>query len=337
MPNILHLSHHIGCFKDQSYVLNKLGFQILNFKFYDHQFYVSRELANDFWNNYKDTINKYDYVLISDTSPISRSILQNIDEFESKLVIWICNRFDYAMHGDNDYYQLFKSLKDHKKIRIVASTLWEKIWCLKHGIDILDCPVINPLGKFNEELNSYIPKSDVFNEWYNNTSNLKDAEVFVPFYTNDNNFFNLSNFLSSRNITVCNTTFKSVEELKNYKAVVTLPDTFCKWLSFELIHEKIPAVIPSIKFLNKLCLTPGYLFNKTGYGGAESLTSDLLSLSEWYNQLFNEVRFHFDDFEEIPDILSKIDKDCLNEKFNLCSLKHEQNILSQWENFYASF
>lgn len=335
MKKVLHISHHIGCFKDQTYILKNLGFEVLNFKFYDNLFHINKQTADNFWNTYKDTINKYDYILISDTSPISRCIMQNMSEFKSKLIIWICNRFDFCMGQEPVYYSLFNLLKDHKQVRVVASTFWEKIWCLKNGIDILKSPVINPLGKFSNDLNGYIPNSEVYNDWYKNNSNIKDADVFVPFYHNDNKFINLKNILENKNISVCNSTFSSTDQLKKYKAVVTLPDTFCKWFSFESIHEHIPVILPSKKMLLKFCQQPNYLFNMTGYGGAENMTEDLIDICEWYNPLFNRCRYYFDSIDEIPSIVYSINMK--NAEFNECSSIHEKNILEKWKKLYESF
>lgn len=337
MKKILHISHHIGCFKDQSYILNKLGFDLLNFKFYDNLFHINSITANEFWSNYNDTINKYDYILVSDTSSISRCILQNIDKFKSKLIIWICNRFDYCMQQESEFYTLFNQLKNHPQIRIVASTLWEKIWCLKNNIDILNCEVINPLGKFTENLNYFIPQSNVYNSWYKANSSVTYADLFVPFYHNDNKFCNLKNKLENMNISAHNSSFSSINQLKKYKAIITLPDTFCKWLNFECIHETIPVILPSKKLLLKLCKQPGYLFNMTGYGGAEDMTGDLIDICEWYKPIFNDCHHYFDEFEDIPNLLYDMYNEDFIYKFNDASKIHEHDILEKWKNVYDSF
>lgn len=337
LKKILHISHHRGCFRDQQYILNKLGFEVLNLKFWDHQFTVTEDIANNFWKTYKDIINSCEYVLISDTSPISRCILQNFNEFDSKLLIWISNRFDYGMLNEPNYYNLIKTFKNNTRIKFIASTFWEKVWCLKHGIDIFDCPVINPLGKFDLSLEKYIPKSSVFDEWYDNSSNITQADVYVPFYHNDNSFFNMNSFLTNNGLKVCNTTFKNPNELQNMKCCVTLPDTFCKIFSFEAIHLGLPIVLPSKQFLLNLCKMPNYLFNMTGYGGAELMTEDLINLSEWYNSKFNPCRIYFNSFEEIPNIINSINKQNMNNIFKECAVLHENEILNKWKLVYETF
>jgi len=330
---VLHISHHIGCFRDQQYVMERLGFQVTNYKFTDNVFTITKEIADEFWYANVDVFNSFDYILISDTAPLSRTFLQHIDELSAKLVIWICNRFDYGMQAEPEYYTLFKSATHHKNVKIVPSTFFEKVWCLKNGIDILNTEVINPLGKHSNDDN--IPKSNVFSEMYGDYKELPDADVIVPFYRNDTHFFKLADYLQSKNLSVYNGTFHTVDQLKKYSAFVTLPDTFCKWFSFEAIHNNIPVVLPSKRLLSKLCKVPDYLFNVTGYGGAEQLTEDVISLSEWYNPKFNSCRYYFDDVIQIPDIISEIKN--TTPEFSNVSAAHENNILNKWIRLYDSF
>lgn len=328
---VLHVSHHIGCFRDQQYVLNKLGMHVDNYKFTDNVFRITKEIADDFWEKNKDIFNSYDYILISDTASLSRPFLQNIEKLKPNLIVWICNRFDYGMSGDNEYYNLFRSAVKNPKVKIVASTFFEKLWCMQYGINIMFNPVINPLGKHESDWN--IPRASVFNKMYGEAKGLPDADVFVPFYHNDNKFFNMSKYLRANDIYVFNGTFYSPHQLSKYKAFVTLPDTFCKWFSFEAIHNNIPVILPSAKLLLKLSKQSNYLFNITGYGGAETLTDDLIQLSEWYNPKLQQCRYYFDDINEIPNIIKTL-KQFGKHDFTRYSKVLEQSTLDEWRLIY---
>lgn len=332
--NILHISHHIGCFRDQQYVLEKLNFSVTNYKFTDNLYTITKDVSKQFWDNNKEIFNEFDYILISDTAPLSRCFLEHINELKPNLIIWICNRFDWAMQSEPEYYELFKHTYKHEKIRVIPSTFFEKIWCLQFGIDILSIKTINPLGKISYKSESNIPTSKFYQNLYGEKNILPDADVIVPFYRNDNHFFKMSNFLKQKNFTVYNGTFNIPSEIKKYKAYVTLPDSFCKWFSFESIHENIPVILPSKKYLLHLAkFHHDYLFNITGYGGAELLTEDLIDLCEWYNPKFNSCRFYFNNFEEIPDIINNINK----YDFSKESAEHENDILNKWKQIYNSF
>jgi hypothetical protein len=338
MSKVLHISYHLGCFSDQQYILNKLGMHIDNFSaaaIGSHT--ITHEIADNFWKQNKDKINSYDYVLISDTSALSRIILQNIQEFKSKLVIWICNRFDYAMWNEHEFYKLFNAHRFHPQVKFVAYTLWEKIWCLKRGIDIMHCPVITPLGKSNPELDYNIPgKLNHFKALRDAYNGNAEETVFVPNYCNDNVYFKMADYLNSVGVPAYNGPFSHPDQLADFRAYVTSPDAMSKLFCFESIHSKIPVVLPSQRRL--LELTKGnYLFNMTGHGGGQALTEDMTIFCEWYREDFKPVRTYYDTLEELPSKIDSIDKSSLTAIFEKLSHSLETETLTKWSKLYASF
>ena len=334
---ILHISHHIGCFRDQQYVLDKLGFEVTNHKFYDGVFQITKDIANDFWRNHKDQLNQFDYIITSDTAPLSRIFLENQDEFKSKLVIWICNRFDYRMESESEFYSLFRNAEKNPRIKIVPYSYFEKVWCTHKGIDLMNHEHIPPCGQVSLELEKNIPNSDYFEDMYGKESELPDADVIVPIYHNDNMFFGMSDFLRSFGLTVYNGSFRSIKQLKKYKAFVTLPDAFSKFLCFELIHANIPVILPSKEFLYQLSKQPNYFFNIWGSGGADLLELDWIDWCEWYDPELKDCRFYYNSFDEIPDIIKTLDNLDLKNQFERCSKYIEDRSLSKWKEFYSNF
>lgn len=326
---VLHISFHSGCFKDQHSILNILGFQVTNLPFYPGAYTVSRDIASTFWNQHRELINSHDYVLVSDTSAITRCILQHMDEFKSKLVIWICNRFDYAMWHEPEFYELFNRYKDHPQVRVACYTFWEKIWCLKRGIDVLSAPVITPLGK---ALGDTIPEGESpCHSWKEAESEQK--EMIVPGYRND---VLLGQSLKAKELSVYHGKFKNVAELYGFKAYITQPDAMSKLFVFESLHAGIPVVLPSISRL--LELSKGdYLFNLTGHGGGSMLTEDLAKLCEWYNPEHKSVRFYFESEEDIPEIVKSIDRDKLAPYFKDIAANLENSVLNKWKTLYDGF
>lgn len=334
---ILHISHHIGCFRDQEYILSKLGFDVTNHKFYDGVFQITEQIANDFWNNHKDQLNSFDYILTSDTAPLSRIFLENQHEFKSKLVIWICNRFDYRMETERSYYELFSKAEENPNIKIVPYSYFEKVWCNEKGTNLMNHQHIKPCGRFIESHEHNIPETAYFDEMYGEKNNLPDADVIVPIYHNDNRFFNMKDYLFNKGISVYNGGFRNMNQLKKYKAFVTMPDAFSKFLCFELIHNKIPVILPSKKFLYELSKKPNYFFNIWGSGGADMLQEDWIDWCEWYDKELVNCRFYYDSFDEIPDIIKSIDKNSMDSYFDSGSKYIETNSLNLWEKFYAEF
>jgi hypothetical protein len=334
---VFHISHHIGCLRDQEYVLNKIGFEVNSYKFFDGVFQITEEIANNVWQKNKDEFNSYDYILTSDTAPLSRIFLQNQSEMKSKLVIWICNRFDYRMETENNFYSLFREAEKNPNIRIVPYSHFEKVWCSHKGVDIMDHTHITPLGMNLANHESKVPESQYFTEMYGQTNELPNADVIVPIYHNDNVFFKMSDFLRSKNISVYNGGFRNVSELSKYKAFIHLPDAFSKFLCFELIHNKIPAILPSKKLLYQLSKSHNYFFNISGSGGAEMLQESWIDWCEWYDPIFEKCRFFYDNFDQIADIINSINKEDLDLEFDKCSNYLEESILTKWTNFYQNF
>lgn len=334
---VLHISHHIGCFRDQEYIFNKLGFEVTNHKFYDGVFQITEQIANDFWDAHKDQLNEFDYILTSDTAPLSRIFLENQDEFKSKLVIWICNRFDYRMESESRFYELFKRAEENPNIKIVPYSYFEKVWCTTKGINLMNHEFIRPCGKFLESHEKNIPETAYFDEMYGEKSELPNADVIVPIYHNDNKFFNIGEYLSQKGISVYNGGFRNLNQLKKYKAFVTMPDAFSKFLCFELIHNKIPAILPSKMFLYELSKRPNYFFNVWGSGGSDQLEESWIDWCEWYDPELMNCRFYYDSFDEIPDIIQSIDKESMNSSFEDGSKYIEANSLNLWKKFYGEF
>ena len=334
---ILHISHHIGCFRDQEYILNQLGFEVTNHKFYDGTFQITEEIANNFWKVHKDQLNSFDYILTSDTAPLSRIFLENQQEFTSKLIIWICNRFDYRMESESNYYKLFSEAEQNSNIKIVPYSHFEKIWCTQKGTNLMNHQYIPPCGINLKESLSNIPETSYFKEMYGEGQQLPDADVIVPIYHNDNHFFNMSEYLKSHQISVYNGGFRNIDQLIKYKAFVHMPDAFSKFLCFELIHAHIPAILPSKKLLYDLSKQPNYFFNIWGSGGANLLEPDWIPWCEWYDEELTKCRFYYDSFDEIPSIIKSIDKDLMREEFEKCSKYLENESLSKWKTFYNNF
>src|SRR4051812_31901260 len=99
--NVLHLSHHQGCFGELAYVASQLGFTIESMEYRDG-YNISAEKANASWEANKERFNSFDVIITSDTAPLARIILQHMDEFKGRLVVWVCNRFDYVDNATND-------------------------------------------------------------------------------------------------------------------------------------------------------------------------------------------------------------------------------------------
>ena len=327
---ILHLSHHIGCFKDQEYVLNKLGHEVTSLKILElgetltvinpmEAFRMSAPLARVVWSEVKDYLNSFDVVLTSDTAPISRIILENIEEFTGKLVIWICNRYNYELFSDTEWTKLFDKANDFPNVKIVPYTLFEKVWADANGVRTENWEVITPLGK-------WAATSDPVE---------KDNDVWVGMYWNDNKFMNLKQKLLDMGVKSQGgdgERYSDINELKRHYAMITLPDAPSKLICFELIHLGVPALLPAKPLMKQLKNTEGY-----GIPLAPAQFDDnIIDVLEWYDPELEDCRYYYNSFEEIPKLITSIkhSQDVIRENCEYHSQRLEGKILEQWKNLY---
>jgi len=340
---ILHLSQHYGCLKDKQYILEKLGHEVTSLNFQKlsetleiinpiETYRVSKPLANIVWKEAKDYLNSFDVVLTSDTTPISRVILENIEEFTGKLVIWICNRYNYEISQDGEWTLLFDKANDYDNVTIVAYTEFEKVWCNANGIRIDNWQTITPLGKWSiSELNGF----EIYRDFSSSdTANKKD--IWVSRYWNDNKFTNMRKNLEEMGLTVGggeDGRYKDWNDLRdNYYCFHILPEQISKLIAYELIHAGVPAILPSKEFLTSL-------WKREGYGIAlASATFDdsILNLCAWYDEEFVNCRYYYNSFKEIPFLVEAIknSQEGIAENCAEASEKLEKKVLTQWKNIY---
>ena len=91
--------------------------------------------------------NTFDYILTTDTTPISRIFLQNLNALKGKLIIYVSNRFDVGMKGDTDWVnQFIYAIKRKDKVTIVPFCEFEKVYAAAKGVHLWEYPTIYPLG-----------------------------------------------------------------------------------------------------------------------------------------------------------------------------------------------
>lgn len=342
---VLHISHHLGCMRDHAYIYNVLGFQYEFWKFYSGLFKITKDIANSIWNERKDYFNSFDYIVTSDTAPLSRIFMENINELKPKVIVWICNRFDYNMESDYSFYEIFNNISlNHKdKFRIIAYSEFERIYCQHKNInDITD--VITPIGINPVELDVKIDSLDILNKSYTDDSNAKikykinselENKVFIPIYCNDNLFFNLNNILNYNNIECFNGGYSHPSDLKYCRLMVTFPDAYSKLITFETIQNQIIVFLPSEEFLIKIhpSFNNGrqYWFNNP-FG---NLNNETVKLCEWYR--YKECRVYFDSIEDLIYKIKHITSEEIEKKKNWCRIYGEviKNInLEKWRNVF---
>jgi len=332
---ILHLGFHNGLFNDLQYVSEQLELDMTYLKFTDGKttgsaiYNIGHDRAKTAWNNFKNFYNKFDLIITSDTCPISRVFLQN--KFKGKLIIWICNRFDYCDQAsnrcgfpDSEYYQLLKDAKNNKNVKIFSYTKFEHIYTKNKGINIGEL-IIKPCGFISElfKKNNLSFKSE--NKIPNNID--KKTMFFVPPYHNDTIMINLSSILNNKGINNYCGKYAGPSNLIDFKGVIHIPYAWSNLALFESIQLGIIYFIPSMKFFEELRSQ-----NRGQFFWSPPFKRIYLSESEWYCEEHKHIFVYFSSWKNLK---RKIDTTNYIEKKNYIKIfgkKHNNEMLNKWRN-----
>ena len=140
MKRILHITNHIGTTKNINSVFKKLNmFENLKTENWSYGYYIDNIQANNIWNNYKEYINKYNILIFTDTSMVARPFLQNIDDHQCLIIIYITNRFDWGIWNkdDSEYYKLYSSMSTHNRVRFCSDNTYDQYYAEQNNISFL--------------------------------------------------------------------------------------------------------------------------------------------------------------------------------------------------------
>lgn len=329
--------------RDHANIYHKLGF---DYEFWRVDFYnVSKDFANYIWNEKKDYFNSFDYIVVSDTAPISRIFMENEKDVKSKVIVWICCRFDYDMEKDPSFYEIFKNISENNdKFMFIPYNEFEKVWCNLRGVTKL-YKTITPIGFNDMSIEHKIDKLEYLKNFYVNDSKAKetfsDAEelsgkIVVSIYFNDNVFFDLKHILETNDIRCFSGGYTHPSDLTKSRGLLCFPDAFSKLSTFETIQHEVIVFLPSKEFLIKLHRSTNngksYWFNcPIGY-----LDDNLIKMCEWYK--FPECRVYFDSIEDMIYKIKNITQDTIDEKKRWCrkyAEEIEKECMNEWSIIFS--
>ncbi len=333
---ILHLSFHKGCQNDIQYICYKLNYDLEFMKFTDGYttdnnndiYNITHQKAIDAWNNYKDYYNKFDIIITSDTAPISRVFLQNgwNKDNNKKLIIWICNRFDYS-HGfssefpDNEYYDLFRIAINSKNVYIIGYTPIEIFYANNIRNVLLNDIVIKPIGNNINYCNNY-------NQLINYIQPINS--LFIIPYHNENIMMNLEETLNNYNIPCYKSNTNKYDgaiDLLKYKGVIHIPYAWSNLALFEGIQLGIIYFIPDFNFLMQIKKNKNFWFQD--YYLIEKYNCH--NLCEWYAEEHSNIFIYFSSWEDLQYKFNNIDIDKQKSIIKEFAIKHENKYLDMWD------
>lgn len=306
-PSILHLNCHTGCMRHLDYVSDKLGWKLKHVNLLQEVksnkvYNMTLSRADEYWLRYKDKIMACEVVITSDTAPVSRIVLQHLDEFQGKVIVWVCNRFDYSHDGydvpvdnpkfpDRGWYDLLvRVTREHgDRVRVVSYTKLERIYSTEKGV-FWDGPyadaVLRPAGNIIE---SPPEKSAIPPE----VSARKSEYLFIPPYSNDEALIDFD-FLEKNNILHYRGRYNGPDDLTGFKGILHIPYAPSNLALFEFLLRGIVYYIPSETFQRELLKK-----NPWFSGGVERF-----HVSEWYDRKNRHLFVYFDSWD---DLKSKVE------------------------------
>lgn len=319
---ILHITHHLGCDENIKFVCKNLGYE-LETQFANWSYNVDKELAVKVYNQHKDYYNSFDLIITSDTASLARIFLQN--GFKGKLLIWVCNRFDYYVHPsenafpDDEFYELFRGASYLSNVKVYSYTKFEHEYAEKYRNVLWQNKTLKPCGFIDEDVNfvSTIPN--------------KENLFFITRYYNDNIFMDLKAKCDELNIPNYRGQYNGPLDLKGVKGIIHIPYAWSNLALFENWHLGNVYFIPSEEFLLKLKAKGNFFWSPP-------FDEEFIRSSEWYLPEHKELFMYFNSFEELKQLTE--DEELINKKKQIIKEfipKYSIEMLNKWREAIEEF
>lgn len=316
---ILHITYHSGCDANLKFVAKQLGYEIET-QWASWNYNIGHDRAKQIWDAHKDYYNSFDVIITSDTGPLSRIFFQN--NFQGKLIVWVCNRFDYCDEGSNDckfpdkeYYDLFRTGIKKKNVKVYSYTKFEHEYADTFKKVNWKHQIIKPCSFIEEkDFVSAIPE------------NIKKEETFfIPPYHNDTILLNLKSKCDELGINAFSGRYNGPSDLKGIKGIIHIPYAWSNLALFENWSIGNVYLIPSKDFLFDLAKTGDFFWSPP-------FAKDFIESSEWYLPAHKDL-FLF--FEGWPQLITLSRNAALiakkSQKVMEFSQKHTAETLVKWK------
>lgn len=325
-PTVLHLTCHRGCQKYLDSVAAQLGWQLKtlflpDFRALDSVYNMTAEKADRAWLLLKDQIQTFDHVVVSDTAPLSRIVLQHLDEYTGRVTVWVCNRFDYA-HGhdeafpDPGWYDLVRQY--HERVRFVSYTRLERMYALDRDVvwdNAFADATIRPVCRVD-------PVPPAVSALPAEVQAAKSDYLFIPPYVNDEKLIDF-NFLQQHHILHYRGRYNGASDLLGFKAILHIPYAPSNLALFENLSLGMVYYIPSLTFM--LTLLQQHPWFSTG-----NITQNVQA-SEWYDARHRDLFVYFDSWDDLAVQLAASAHSAKVERVQAWTQREEQHGLFQWQ------
>lgn len=273
----------------------------------------SAETANRIWNEQKDYFNQFDAILVSHTASWCRVFLQN--NWTKPLFVYFFFRFDHDVPDLDAYYDLLIDATFRPNVKFFAATKYDQQYA-QNRLYRFSLEIITPFLTVNNENKTPIPCHD--DKFYlvgkhNESLILPELQKLgIPFY--------------HQKWETC------VPDLRSARGIIHIPYVYATRSLIENVASENVYFLPNQALLGQLQRdVPGFFWD----GGLPGEGYGDFSLSEWYNDAYENLFVYFSSFAELKGLS---DNSCLQDiiaekkrQIRLFKKWHHEKTLRQWK------
>lgn len=324
---ILHLTGHRGTHKNIEQVFHYLNIsdQLVTDNNTCNFLYISKEHANKLWLQYKNALNSYKCLVFTDTSMIARPFLQNMDEHNFIIIVYITNRFDWGIFGfkDEEYLNLYSKLSGHERVIFCSDNGYDQYYAKQQNIQFIYDTRIALTPQLSDKY--YFYKKNAFFV-YNRGTKIVYYKTILEKYGVEYEVFG-ENYQQ----------YRDTEHICDYKGIIHFPYQTNIQSLWENLGYYIIYFIPSKKFIKELINTePWYYWEEKNK--PFNLLDKSIELSEWYIDENKCLFEYFDTWEELSFKTKNITDEYLLKKKEIIKefMIYSNNInLSKWKKLFS--
>lgn len=302
--DVVHLSCHQGCINYIAQISVDLQWKLTTINMLAEYgsskvYNVTRKRADQLWDKYADVILRQSCVIVSDTAPLARIILQHMDVYKGHLIVWICNRHDYADKASLDEGEEFPddewtnmlieaSAVHSDRVRVFGYTKLERVYSIQKNVywdgSFADT-VVKPVSKYVPSLEPVESKLPLDKHEY----------VFIPPYINDEHLIDYDALISA-GIKYFRGRYNGPDDLIGVRCILHVPYAASNLALFECLARGIVYYLPSETFMRFLL--------KKGPSWFQTL-DNVFQYSEWYDTRMRHLYVYFDSWQDFADKLGR--------------------------------
>ena len=255
----------------------------------------------------------------------------------ARLLLWVCNRFDYGAVGDDAWYATIRGLASRPAVTLVSSTPFEwKYAQLLRATPLPSPAVLRPIGLLaptepRSESPAAIPHAS------------RRSIVFVLPKINEARL-DLAASLAARGVGVWTPgiwpdgmqQWGGPRGVADFLAAVHVPYAPTTFALYEHAQHGLLTFVPSARLMLSLYETRGLFFQATSSDtvttghGAPALDAALLATTEWYAPDNAPCFVYFDSLDDLVARLANTDFGARKREMRAWAAEHTNTTLARW-------